>query len=64
MADMGDKALSVLRNRTIGFVTQSQTLLGNLTVLDNVIHPATMFPEPLPFAQTQKQRMPWRAAPQ
>ena len=34
VADLGDKALSVLRNRTIGFVTQSQTLLGNLTVLD------------------------------
>ena len=48
VADLGDKALSVLRNR---FVTQSQTLLGNLTVLDNVILPATMFPEPLPFAQ-------------
>ena len=45
VADLGDKALSVLRNRTIGFVTQSQTLLGN------VILPATMFPEPLPFAQ-------------
>ncbi len=44
VADLGDKALSVLRNRTIGFVTQSQTLLGNLTVLDNVILPATMFP--------------------
>lgn len=51
VADLGDKALSVLRNRTIGFVPQSQTLLGNLTVLDNVILPATMFPEPLPFAQ-------------
>ena len=51
VSDLGDKALSVLRNRTIGFVTQSQTLLGNLTVLDNVILPATMFPEPLPFAQ-------------
>ena len=51
VADLGDKALSVLRNRTIGFVTQSQTLLGNLTVLDSVILPATMFPEPLPFAQ-------------
>lgn len=51
VADLGDKALSVLRNRTIGFVTQSQTLLGNLTVLDNVILPATMFPELLPFAQ-------------
>ena len=34
-----------------GKSTQSQTLLGNLTVLDNVILPATMFPEPLPFAQ-------------
>ena len=61
VADLGDKALSVLRNRTIGFVTQSQTLLGNLTVLDNVILPATMFPASrCRSPKTQKQRMPWR----
>lgn len=29
----------------IGFVTQEQTLLGNLPVLDNVILPATFFPD-------------------
>ena len=43
VTELSDKELSLLRNRTIGFVTQSQTLLGNLTVLDNVILPATMF---------------------
>ncbi len=57
VADLGDKALSVLRNRTIGFVTQSQTLLGNLTVLDNVILPATMFPEPPIQPPTRSCRM-------
>ena len=45
VTELSDKELSLLRNRTIGFVTQSQTLLGNLTVLDNVILPATMFPD-------------------
>ena len=45
VADLSDRKLSLLRNRTIGFVTPSQTLLSNLTVLDNVILPATMFPE-------------------
>ena len=49
VTELSDKELSLLRNRTIGFVTQSQTLLGNLTVLDNVILPATMFPDALPF---------------
>lgn len=39
---MGDRELSDLRNRTIGFVTQSHTLLANLTVLDNTALPATM----------------------
>ena len=50
---LSDKELSLLRNRTIGFVTQSQTLLGNLTVLDNVILPATMFPDALPFREAE-----------
>ncbi|MBT1171880.1 ABC transporter ATP-binding protein [Bifidobacterium sp. MA2] len=47
VAEMGDRDLSLLRNRTLGFVTQSQTLLSNLTVLDNVVFPATMFPSGL-----------------
>lgn len=42
---LNDRELSVMRNRTLGFVTQSQTLLSNLTVLDNVVLPATMFPD-------------------
>lgn len=50
---LSDKELSLLRNRTIGFVTQSQTLLGNLTVLDNVVLPATMFPDALPFMEAE-----------
>ncbi|NEG54595.1 ABC transporter ATP-binding protein [Bifidobacterium platyrrhinorum] len=45
VADLDDRGLSLLRNRTIGFVTQEQTLLGNLPVLDNVILPATFFPD-------------------
>ena len=53
VTELSDKELSLLRNRTIGFVTQSQTLLGNLTVLDNVILPATMFPDALPFMEAE-----------
>ncbi|OZG55486.1 ABC transporter ATP-binding protein [Bifidobacterium tissieri] len=45
VAELDDRALSRLRNRTIGFVTQSQTLLPNLTVIDNVILPAVLFPD-------------------
>jgi len=40
---MDDATLSGTRNRVIGFVMQSQTLLSNLTVLDNVVLPATLF---------------------
>lgn len=39
---LNDRRMSALRNRAIGFVTQSQTLLPNLTVIDNVILPAAM----------------------
>lgn len=53
VTELSDKELSLLRNRTIGFVTQSQTLLGNLTVLNNVILPATMFPDALPFMEAE-----------
>ncbi len=41
---LSDRDMSRMRNRTIGFVTQSQTLLPNLTALDNVILPAVMRP--------------------
>lgn len=39
---LNDKQMSILRNRTIGFVTQIQTLLPNLTAIDNVVLPAVL----------------------
>ena len=39
---LNDKQMSVVRNRIVGFVTQSQTLLPNLTALDNVILPSAL----------------------
>ncbi|WP_404801817.1 ABC transporter ATP-binding protein [Bifidobacterium eulemuris] len=42
VASLSDREISALRNTVIGFVPQSHTLLGNLTVLDNVILPAVL----------------------
>ncbi len=42
MTRLNDKQMSVVRNRIVGFVTQSQTLLPNLTALDNVILPSVL----------------------
>lgn len=39
---LNDKQMSVVRNWIVGFVTQSQTLLPNLTTLDNVILPSVL----------------------
>lgn len=36
LTGMDDRALSALRNTALGYVPQGQTVLGNLTVLDNV----------------------------
>ncbi|WP_206603769.1 ABC transporter ATP-binding protein [Bifidobacterium callitrichidarum] len=43
VAELNDRELSLLRNRAIGFVTQSQTLLANLNVLDNVMLPVVLY---------------------
>ena len=43
---LNDKQMSILRNRTIGFVTQIQTLLPNLTAIDNVVLPAVLHRNP------------------
>ncbi|WP_169240663.1 ABC transporter ATP-binding protein [Bifidobacterium olomucense] len=43
ISTLRDRELSLLRNSTIGFVTQSQTLLANLTVMDNVTLPTMLF---------------------
>lgn len=42
VVSLNDREMSALRNRVIGFVTQSQTLLPNLSVIDNVILPAVL----------------------
>lgn len=39
MPSISDEQISAIRAKNIGFVTQSQTLLANLNVLDNVILP-------------------------
>ena len=38
--DLNDKELSAFRNKNIGFISQEQSFLENLTVLDNVRLPA------------------------
>lgn len=43
---LGDDALSQLRNRRIGVVPQVQSLLGSLTVLENVKLPCLLFGKP------------------
>lgn len=50
IAGLSDAEKSRMRNLEIGYVTQTSTLLPNLTVLDNVILPATIFPRDLPLA--------------
>lgn len=40
---LNDREISKLRNNTIGFVTQNQSLLASLTALDNAILPATLY---------------------
>lgn len=42
VAALNDRELSTLRNQTIGFITQSHTLLANLTVLDNLMLPTSI----------------------
>ncbi|WP_278971501.1 ABC transporter ATP-binding protein [Mobiluncus mulieris] len=43
LAELGDRQLSELRNRTMGICTQSQSLLASLNALDNAILPATLY---------------------
>lgn len=45
-----DRAQALLRNRQIGFVFQFPSLLPALTVLENVLLPATLFPHDEPRA--------------
>lgn len=40
LATIGENELSDLRRRTMGFIFQQPTMLGNLNILDNIILPA------------------------
>lgn len=40
---MNDKELSVFRNKHIGVIPQIQSALGNLTVMENVLLPASLY---------------------
>lgn len=42
-ADLGDKERSFLRNTKLGYIMQGQSVLPNLTVLQNVLLPFTFF---------------------
>ena len=45
IAAWDDQRASAYRNRTIGYIPQGQSVLANLTVLDNVRLPASLFRE-------------------
>ena len=55
---MTDNAMSELRNTSIGFVTQSHTLLPNLAAIDNVMLPAVLRRHEIEVAKTGKPRVP------
>ncbi len=48
VASLGDRELSELRGRKIGFVFQAFHLLGHLSVLENVLAPSLFAPEARP----------------
>lgn len=43
LPSISDEQISAIRTKNIGFVTQSQTLLANLNVINNVILPVKIF---------------------
>lgn len=43
LPSISDEQISAIRAKSIGFVTQSQTLLANLNVINNVILPVKIF---------------------
>ena len=58
ISEMQDKELCLFRNKNIGFVSQEQSLLENLTVLDNVRLPAFLGDTSLSAEEiTQKARV-------
>ena len=42
LSDLSDRELSQLRRFRLGMITQQQTLVSSLNVLDNVVLPATL----------------------
>ena len=51
---LGDKELSAFRNRNIGFISQEQSFLENLTVLDNVRLPYFLKPDAVKNDSSEK----------
>ncbi|HHU36868.1 MAG TPA: ABC transporter ATP-binding protein [Treponema sp.] len=51
-----EKTLARLRNQHIGFIFQSFNLIPVMTVLENVVYPATVYGAPYRFEGTPKER--------
>ncbi len=54
ITSLNDKKLSSFRNKNIGFISQEQSFLENLTVLDNVRLPAFLGEKRLSAAKTKE----------
>lgn len=52
--ELGDKELSRLRQRLLGFVFQSTQLVGSLRAIENVISPANFVKDKLPFKPEER----------
>ncbi|MDR3282384.1 MAG: ABC transporter ATP-binding protein [Candidatus Methanoplasma sp.] len=46
ISELDDRSGSFVRNSEIGYVPQGQSLLGNITVIENVVLPFTLFKRP------------------
>lgn len=54
---MNDRALSIFRNRHFGIIPQGQTAVATLTVLENVILPATIYKNDIDLSARAQQML-------